>query len=331
MAVIAPFTPFVGQHCETTTTGTLLAHAGLRLSEPMLYGLGQGLAFGVFTFASMPAPFIGGRPKGEELTRTLAAHLGLDVAYRQTRSTAKAWANVAEFVDAGQPVGVKLNCRYLDYFTADVDFAGHYVAVYGYDDDRVFVVDTAQQGGANTTNRDAFEQGRLWKGPLASNALTWTLTAPETDIDWPRVLRAAIAANARSYLTPPIRNFGPPGIRKTAALVPTWRKRYAAGDIAQVGELMENGGTGGGLFRNFYRDFLAEANDYLNLTQLADAIPMFDQAAQLWSRIAHHFIDTQDDPDRHATAAAALLLHVADIEERAATLLATIENQGRRR
>lgn len=326
MAVIEHFMPFVGAHCETTTTGTLLAHAGLRLSEPMLYGIGQGLAYGVFTFASMPGPFIGGRPKGEALTRTLAAHLGIDIAYRQTRSMTKAWTNVADFVDAGQPVGVKLNCRYLDYFTTKVDFAGHYVAVYGYDDHRVFVVDTAQQGGANTTGRDAFARGRRWKGPLASNALTWTLTAPPRDIDWPRVLRAAIAANARNYLTPPIRNFGPAGIRKTAALAPSWPKRYATADIAHVGELMEHGGTGGGLFRNLYRDFLAEANQHLHRTQLDDAASMFDQAAQLWTRIAHHLTDIAiDDPDRHMRAAAALLAQAADIEEHAANLLTSLD------
>lgn len=36
--------PFDGQHCETTATGTLLAHIGIELSEPMLFGLGGGRA-----------------------------------------------------------------------------------------------------------------------------------------------------------------------------------------------------------------------------------------------------------------------------------------------
>jgi hypothetical protein len=34
-----------GQHCETTTLGALLRHEGLELSEPMLFGLGEGLGF----------------------------------------------------------------------------------------------------------------------------------------------------------------------------------------------------------------------------------------------------------------------------------------------
>lgn len=33
-----------GAHCETTTLGVLLDHAGIQLSEPMLFGLGGGLS-----------------------------------------------------------------------------------------------------------------------------------------------------------------------------------------------------------------------------------------------------------------------------------------------
>ena len=184
MGIIRNYEPFIGEHCETNTTGNLLKHAGLELSEPMLYGLGEGLAFGVLVFKNMPAPFIGGRPRLEEITQTLAGNLGFDVHYRQTRSKARAWENIASFVDAGQPVGVKLNMRYLDYFTSGIDFAGHYVAVYGYDNESVFVVDTAQQGGAMRTSCTTFEEGRFWKGPMASNAMTWTVEAPDAKIDW---------------------------------------------------------------------------------------------------------------------------------------------------
>ena len=117
MTTIAGFEPFVGQHCETTTTGNLLKAAGLELSEPMLFGLGEGLSYGVFVMKAMAMPFIGGRPRLEQVTQTLADNLGFKVDYRQSRSTRRAWANVAEFVDAGQPVGVKLNSRFLDYLS----------------------------------------------------------------------------------------------------------------------------------------------------------------------------------------------------------------------
>lgn len=43
--IIQDFKSFVGQHCETTATGTLLNHIDIELSEPMLFGIGEGLNF----------------------------------------------------------------------------------------------------------------------------------------------------------------------------------------------------------------------------------------------------------------------------------------------
>ncbi|NNL48366.1 MAG: BtrH N-terminal domain-containing protein [Acidimicrobiia bacterium] len=76
MTRIRGFKPFAGHHCETTTTGNLMRHAGLELSEPMLVGVGESLAFGVLVFKG--APCIGGRPKPEEITQNLAKHLGFE-------------------------------------------------------------------------------------------------------------------------------------------------------------------------------------------------------------------------------------------------------------
>lgn len=55
--------PFIGQHCESTATGTLLNQLGVELSESMLFGLGEGLEFTLWNMKSMNMPFIGGRIK----------------------------------------------------------------------------------------------------------------------------------------------------------------------------------------------------------------------------------------------------------------------------
>ena len=326
--IIENFEPFIGQHCETNTTGNLLKHCGIELSEPMLYGLGEGLAFGVFAFKNMPVPFIGGRPRGEEITKALSRYLNFDIEYRQTRSKKKAWNNVTQFIESGKPVGIKLDAYFLEYFNSKVHFAGHYVAMYGYNDDKILVVDTDQQGGLNTTSRDNFEKARLWKGPMSSNALTWTLTTRKDDIDWPTVLRAAIASNAQSYLNPPIKNFGAKGIRKAARLVPTWidRIKNAPTALAQTGMLMERGGTGGSLFRAMYRDFLTEANTHLYSSEVETARDMFAEAALLWTEVADRFSAVEQKGSSALSEAAELLLHLAAIEEEAVTMLSTYAN-----
>ena len=61
-----------------------------------------------------------------------------------------------------------------------------------------------------------------------------------------------------------------------------------ADDLALAALLMEKAGTGGSLFRNFYRDFLAEARDHLAGTRrdLAEAQALFAESAQEWGAVA---------------------------------------------
>ncbi|MFE9888827.1 BtrH N-terminal domain-containing protein [Streptomyces scopuliridis] len=146
------------QHCETTALGVLLRHEGLDLSEPMLFGLGSGLSFIYWDGKGMGFPFLGGRVKPFELTRNLTAALGLELLVRETTSPRKAWQNVAAPIDAGRPVGLQLDSYHLDYFSTKVHFGGHVVAMYGYDEQDAYLVDTDPQGGAVSTS----EAAALW-------------------------------------------------------------------------------------------------------------------------------------------------------------------------
>ena len=144
--VIERFTPYTGQHCETTAIGNLLQHAGVHLSEPMLFGLGQGLGFIYWDSKAMDFPFIGGRIKPDVLTANLDACLDLNINIQETSSVDKAWQNVQRHIEQGTPVGLKLDSYYLDYFTNNVHFAGHYAVLYGFDDEYAYMADTEQQG-----------------------------------------------------------------------------------------------------------------------------------------------------------------------------------------
>ena len=61
--IITNYKPFVGIHCETTATGCLLKQLGINMSEPMMFGLGEGLGFIYWNMKLMDFPFIGGRVK----------------------------------------------------------------------------------------------------------------------------------------------------------------------------------------------------------------------------------------------------------------------------
>ena len=222
--IIKNFQPFEGQHCETTATGSLLLNQGINLSEPMLFGLGEGLNFIIWNMKTMNFPFIGGRIKTDLLTQNIARHLNLKMNVWETSSPKKAWENVKENIDSGIPVGIKLDCYHLDYFSNKFHFAGHYAAMYGYDENSVYLADTIQQGGLVKTSLINFELARNEKGPMSSKNLSYTIEAINKKYDLKKEIMQAIGNNAKNYLNPPIENISYKGILKTSKEIIKWFK-----------------------------------------------------------------------------------------------------------
>ena len=175
MPTIRNFAPYVGQHCETTASGCLLKHHGVDLSEPMLFGLGEGLGFIFLKLETLPLPFVGGRNKPFELTKNLCRNLDLRLSTSETSSHSKAWQQLEGSLANGEPVGLQLDSYHLEYFSHPVHFAGHCVAAYAVDERDVWLVDTKSQGSRQKTSRASVEHARFAKGPMAAKARMWTI------------------------------------------------------------------------------------------------------------------------------------------------------------
>ncbi|GII81422.1 lantibiotic ABC transporter [Sphaerisporangium rufum] len=310
MTVLAGIDTRGMRHCETTTLGVLLRRQGLDLSEPMLFGLGRGLSFVYWDAKGMDVPFLGGRVRPFELTRNLAATLGLELAVHETTSARKGWAQVAAAIDSGHPVGLQLDSYHLEYFRSKVHFGGHVVAMYGYDDRRAYLVDTEQQGGAVSTGLAALARARPARGPMTARHRSFTVTVPEA-LPSPRDgIVPAITACAAAFLDPPIANLGHRGIEKAGRLLGSWLDR--AGDpgrhLPQAARMMEEAGTGGALFRNFYRDFLAECAEMLDSRHLRTGHRLYAEAATGWTRVAALIAKAGESDDRRCLAQAGELL-----------------------
>ncbi|MFF6784226.1 DUF4872 domain-containing protein [Streptomyces sp. NPDC012510] len=315
-------------HCETTVLGVLLRHQGLDLSEPMLFGLGSGLSFIYWDSKNMDFPFLGGRVKPFELTRNLADRLGLELQVRETGSPRRAWENVTALVDAGTPVGLQLDSYHLDYFTSKVHFAGHVVALYGYDDRNALLVDTEQQGGAVSTSLTGLARARAARGPMSARHRSFTLTAPR-DAPSPRDrIVPAVTACADAFLDPPIANLGHRGIETAGKRVRTWLRRtdHPERDLPQAALLMEKAGTGGALFRNLYRDFLAESADLLGDGRLRTGHTLYTEAAILWTHVAALIEKAgESGEERHLDEAGTVLGDLARLEREAMRALSRLE------
>ncbi|MGW4894082.1 BtrH N-terminal domain-containing protein [Kitasatospora sp. NPDC004240] len=316
-----------GRHCETTALGVLLRHEGLDLSEPMLFGLGSGLSFIYWDGRNLDFPFLGGRVKPFELTRNLAAGLGLELDVRETASARKGWENVTAALDAGRPVGLQLDSYHLDYFTSKAHFGGHVVALYGYDRHDAHLVDTDQQGGAVTTGLAGLARARAERGPMTARHRSFTLAVPAAAPDPRDRIVPAITACAESFLNPPIANLGHRGIEKAGRQVRGWLERTddPGRDLPRAARLMELAGTGGALFRNLYRDFLAECAQRLDSDHLRTGHALYAEAAVLWTAVAELITRAGESRDaRHLDEAGAVLGELARVEREAMTALSRL-------
>jgi hypothetical protein len=316
--------PFIGQHCEAVATGTLLQDAGYALSEPMIFGLGEGIGFSFLRLSSLPLPFIGGRTRPFAVTTAACRNLGAELRVEETSSKAKAWRSLEGHLQGGRPVGLQVDCFYLPAFQNAPHFAGHFVAATGLFDGEVEIVDTVQQGSAQRVPRAALEAARHARGPMAARARSYTIHAgPPPDLAAAAV--AAMRATGARYLTPEFAGMGSRGLAQLARSLPTWLDAAPApaADLQRAADLMERAGTGGALFRNLYRDFLTDAADLLPHPSVRAAAREIADAATRWTEMAQLLEQcARDGRPQHLTEAARLCTFIAEHERAAMALLA---------
>jgi len=315
--IIENIHPTDGQHCETTTTGTMLRQLNINLSEPMLFGLGEGLGFYLWDIETMLLPFISGRVRPEIITKNLARNLKLKLTVSETVSPDRAWSEVKELIDNDQIVGLKLDCFYLEYFKRPYHFAEHFVAMYGYDATDAFLVDTTQQGGKVKTSLQSLAIARAQKGPMVSEHLYFTLAKTDQSFDLEVAIVTAIKNNAVNYLQPANLLEGNNGVRALISQIIDW---FKAGNDVSTGfkasaKMMEKAGTGGALFRNLYRDFLKESYELLQKDELRNAYDAFVEIAKAWNRVADLFLQAAETNEfRYIQEASEVLKVIAENE-----------------
>ena len=143
---------------------------------------------------------------------------------------------------------------------------------------------------------------------------------------WKRILIIGAVLLAVLYSAP---NLVPKDQQaKILGSLPSWIEiaKDPANDLPLSAMLMEKAGTGGSLFRNFYRDFLLEARDPLGATpELKRAHGLFAESAAEWAAVAASI----ESAGRKADAAplrdaAARCRRIAEVEVEAMRLLAKI-------
>lgn len=283
-----------GVHCESTALRDIFEFHGFKFSEPMIFGLGSGLGFVYWHSKQMPYPFVGGRDR--DFHKNLCSNLNVTVKMNKTSSKTSAYESLRDSVNKNIPVVIHVDMPYLKYLglPEQAHFGAHTIVVAGLDEDKgiAYVADTMFKGLQTATLKELeLARSSTFKPfPPENKWFTFKFPAKLTPIEM--AIRNALKKTAQTMLYPPIKNLGVKGISHFADEIIKWPKLYSPENrlFRQLYEvtyiMIEEDGTGGGLFRYLYSRFLKEAGELLNNKELAELGQRYDEIGQKWTKIA---------------------------------------------
>src|SRR6267154_1928150 len=172
-------------HCESGVVAALVTHGGLRLSEPMAFGLAAALSFAYIPIIKMAGmPLISYRMWPGAIIKGMHKRLGVSM-HRQTFSTPQQGAAALDKeLDSGRIVGLQTCIYWLPYVPDQFrfHFNMHNLIVYGREGDDYLVSDPLFEMTTRCP-RDSMTKARFAKGALAAKGLMYFPTNAPSDID----------------------------------------------------------------------------------------------------------------------------------------------------
>lgn len=269
-----PFRHMMAAHCESGTVASIVSHHGLKISEPMVFGISGGIFFGYLRTPMMDFPIFVVRSRPGEIRSKFASRTGVKFLTRTYRDPKKAGYELDMLLDRNQPVAVQVDFFYMNYFPAwyRVHINVHYVTVIGREGNKYLVSDSYHPAIAEI-DREALMKGRFAGGPMAPKGFMFYPVQIPGSINMEKAVIDGIKGATFNMLKIPLPFLGVKGIRRFADKVVEWPfyardENQLADKFFRITVLLEDQGTGGGGFRFLYASFLQEAAKTLNYPKL---------------------------------------------------------------
>lgn len=260
-----PFEHRMAAHCETGTVTALLNHAGMSITEPLVFGISGGIFFGYLKSADFPFPMFILRSRPGNIRKKVAKRLGVKFNEKRFRSQAEAESALDEAIRQGHPTAVQVDFFYMDYMPdwQRVHINAHYIIVFGVNGNKYLVSDSYYKAKSEL-DRQKMLTARFAGGMMApKGTMFYTQHIPE-NIDLTKPIIKGIKWASFNMTRLPIPFLGVKGIRKFADKLNEWPAiardmEDLADRVMKINILMEDQGTGGGGFRYMYATFLQQA------------------------------------------------------------------------
>jgi hypothetical protein len=260
-------------HCENGVISNLMNHQGVKVSEPLVFGIGAGLFFVYLPFLKVNfAPGFSYRPMPGFIFRRFAKQLGIKVVHKKFKSHEEAQKILDEKLQQGIPVGLQVGVYNLTYFPDEYrfHFNAHNLVVYGKEGNTYKISDPVMETPTTLTEKE-LEKVRFAQGALPPKGHLYYLESVPSQYDWENAIKKGIKKTCNDMLAPvPI--VGVNAMRWVAKSIKKWPKKLGTKKtnhyLGQLIRMQEEIGTGGGGFRFIYGAFLQEASEILKNPKL---------------------------------------------------------------
>lgn len=315
---------FAGVVPATAALRVLVSQAGLTdpftrrpFTEPMLFGIAGGIGIGVCQFFYEKADFSSFFAAGRHLWHddqayldTALRSLGLTPVVEEAGGAKAAEKKLAEMLARGRPVVAWCDMATLPHRGMPAWMQGgtyHVVTVYGTEDDgRTAVIGDMSDDPIRVPMKDltaARMRIKKYKCRLMQSGDDGAKRAKRAKLDLKPLVFDGLRRCRETLIKPAMKSM-PAWFRLEA--IKTWGQRVhgdSAGKdgwnvvfrrgaplwtgLTSVYDFIENYGTGGGLCRPVFAEFLAEAGEALGDKRLAALSKRYEEVGRKWSELAN--------------------------------------------
>ncbi|MEI7981703.1 MAG: BtrH N-terminal domain-containing protein [Bacteroidota bacterium] len=313
-------------HCESGATSNLFRFYGHDLSEPMAFGIGNGLYFSYIPFLKVQfAPMISFRNLPNTVFHRSAKYLGVDATViKKIKDPKTAMLALDRNLEKGIPTGMQVGVFNLTFFPPEyrMHYNMHNIVCFGKEGNLYHISDTVLEQPQVLTYEDLMRV-RYAKGPFAPNGKMYWINSIPKEPDIKSAVVSGIKKTVYEMIKVPFPLIGVKGLHWMARDLKKWPKKHgtekAAFYMGQIIRMNEDFGTGGAGFRYIYGAFLKESGERFNHPELLEASDMMGKAANRWREFtyigARNIKNRSKAVDDYATLGS-MLDEIATMEER---------------
>lgn len=303
--IINEFKTSGGKHCITNALKQVFEYYNYPLTEEMIFGIGSGLSFVYINLST--SPMVSGRTKPFDFEKKLAERLHIKIKCNSSSTYQTAFDKTLKLLDDDKPVLVYADMPYLDYLNLDEDshFGGHAVVIWGYDHEteKFYISDRDNSDYAIRTPNGPisqdyhlvdYKQVELARNsnhrPFPANNKYLDIQFNEYTQVSPHIIFSAIQETCDTMLNAPAQLLGVNGIHKFSKEILKWSKfdeeKIKMAGITNYFMIHADGGTGGGIFRRMYGDFLIQASSIVQCEEMKELGISYIAISEKWDRVA---------------------------------------------